>query len=222
MKVALCAAALAAGPLVGMSPLLGGSSALAAACATGAVSVYEAAGFSCSVGPVTFSNIAVTIPAGIVALGDFSPFTSGGENGLTLSYSANTGNLINSPADVQWAYSVSGTPSLEDAFASFAGTTTGRGTASLSETLLNNGTHLSLTGPGSTTAMFAPVGTPLAVLTNQNDFSDTAGSASSNLLQNAFSVTPPAVPEPSTWAMGLIGFGLLGLLGYRKTRSALA
>jgi PEP-CTERM motif len=28
-----------------------------------------------------------------------------------------------------------------------------------------------------------------------------------------------AVPEASTWAMGLIGFGLLGLLGYRKTRS---
>jgi hypothetical protein len=27
------------------------------------------------------------------------------------------------------------------------------------------------------------------------------------------------VPEPSTWAMLLIGFGLLGLFGYRKTRS---
>jgi hypothetical protein len=30
------------------------------------------------------------------------------------------------------------------------------------------------------------------------------------------------VPEPSTWAMLLVGFGLLGLLGYRKTRNALA
>ena len=27
-----------------------------------------------------------------------------------------------------------------------------------------------------------------------------------------------AVPEPSTWAMGLVGFGLLGLVGYRRTR----
>jgi hypothetical protein len=27
------------------------------------------------------------------------------------------------------------------------------------------------------------------------------------------------VPEPSTWAMMLLGFGLLGFLGYRKTRS---
>jgi hypothetical protein len=40
-----------------------------------------------------------------------------------------------------------------------------------------------------------------------------------------YDFTPTAVasvPEPSTWAMGLIGFGLMGLLGYRKTRGALA
>ena len=30
---------------------------------------------------------------------------------------------------------------------------------------------------------------------------------------------PAPVPEPTAWAMLLIGFGLLGLLGYRKTRS---
>jgi hypothetical protein len=27
-----------------------------------------------------------------------------------------------------------------------------------------------------------------------------------------------AVPEPSTWSMMLLGFGLLGLAGMRKTR----
>jgi hypothetical protein len=32
------------------------------------------------------------------------------------------------------------------------------------------------------------------------------------------SVTP-SVPEPSTWAMMALGFGFLGLVGYRKTRS---
>ena len=35
-------------------------------------------------------------------------------------------------------------------------------------------------------------------------------------------VVGSAVPEPSTWAMMGLGFGLMGLLGYRKTRSALA
>jgi hypothetical protein len=31
-----------------------------------------------------------------------------------------------------------------------------------------------------------------------------------------------AIPEPSTWAMMGLGFGLMGFLGYRRTRSALA
>jgi hypothetical protein len=41
---------------------------------------------------------------------------------------------------------------------------------------------------------------------------------------SAFQVdgTAPGVPEPSTWAMMALGFGLMGLLGYRKTRGALA
>jgi PEP-CTERM motif len=32
-------------------------------------------------------------------------------------------------------------------------------------------------------------------------------------------VVGSAVPEPSTWAMLVAGFGLMGLVGYRKTRS---
>jgi hypothetical protein len=35
-------------------------------------------------------------------------------------------------------------------------------------------------------------------------------------------VVGSAVPEPSTWALMGLGFAALGLLGYRKTRSALA
>jgi hypothetical protein len=35
-------------------------------------------------------------------------------------------------------------------------------------------------------------------------------------------VVGSAVPEPSTWAMMGLGFGLMGLVGYRRTRSALA
>ena len=34
-----------------------------------------------------------------------------------------------------------------------------------------------------------------------------------------FTLEIAAIPEPSTWAMMLLGFAGLGLLGYRKTRS---
>jgi hypothetical protein len=35
-------------------------------------------------------------------------------------------------------------------------------------------------------------------------------------------VTTPAAPEPSTWAMGLIGFAGLGFLGFRRSRQPVA
>jgi PEP-CTERM motif len=37
-----------------------------------------------------------------------------------------------------------------------------------------------------------------------------------------FTLVPGAVPEPSTWAMMLLGFAGLGYAGYRKTRQAVA
>jgi hypothetical protein len=38
-------------------------------------------------------------------------------------------------------------------------------------------------------------------------------------LEQLASLDPPSVPEPATWTLMALGFGLLGLLGYRKTRS---
>ena len=35
----------------------------------------------------------------------------------------------------------------------------------------------------------------------------------------AYDLAPSAVPEPSTWAMMLLGFAGLGYAGYRRTRS---
>jgi hypothetical protein len=209
----------AAGTLLGMSPLLGASSALAAACATASVSVYEAAGFSCNVGPVTFSDITVgstTSGSGVVTLSDFSPFTTVvdgvTEFGLHLDFASDTGMTQGSQADVALTFNVSGVPSLTDAFAVFAGTTTGTGTEDLSE-VLSNGVSLTLHAPGATSAVFSAIQS-LSVVKDQSDFAGSAGSADSSILGNAFSVT--AVPEPSTWAMMLAGFVGLGFLGYRK------
>ena len=224
----LAFAALAAGTLLGMSPLLGASSALAAACVTAPVSVFEAPGFSCNVGPVTFSDISVSSTvsgSGVVTLSDFSPFTTVvdgvTEFGLNLSFASDTGTSAGSQADVALTFNVSGAPSLTDAFASFAGTTTGTGTDNLSD-VLSNGVSLTLNAPGATSAMFSAIGS-LSVLKDQSDFAGSAGSADSSILGNAFSVTAmpgvssvTAVPEPSTWAMMLAGFVGLGFLGYRK------
>jgi hypothetical protein len=38
----------------------------------------------------------------------------------------------------------------------------------------------------------------------------------------SFSVTPVPVPEPSTWAMMILGFAGLGFAGYRRSRKAAA
>ena len=115
-------------------------------------------------------------------------------------------------------FNVSGTPSLTDAFAVFAGTTTGTGTDDLSE-VLSNGVSLTLDAPGSTSAMFNAIQS-LSVVKDQSDFAGSAGSADSSILGNAFSVT--AVPEPSTWAMMLIGFVGLGYAAFRRRSKGLA
>jgi len=201
--------------------VLASSPARAGVCVVASVSVYEAAGFSCNVGPVTFSDINVlttTSGSGVVALGDFAPITlAGGEYGLALAYTSATGSISGSTADVGWTYNVSGVPALSDAYAAFTGTTTGTGSSTLAETL-SNGVSLALTAAGATTAKFAPV-SELTVIKDQEDFAGLEGSADSSLLVNAFS-TPTAVPEPSSWAMMLLGFASLGYAGFRRSRKA--
>jgi hypothetical protein len=71
-------------------------------------------------------------------------------------------------------------------------------------------------------SMFEGSGTQALVFNFIVDVGTVTMSGQSGTLTYDFTPAVAATPEPSTWAMGLVGFGLLGLLGYRKTRSALA
>jgi PEP-CTERM motif len=78
---------------------------------------------------------------------------------------------------------------------------------------------------GTTTAAFREY--PLFAIWSDGDgsyssaFTGKVGDAEYYDLQNSgsTSVAMSAVPEPSTWAMGLLGFGGLGLLGWKKSRA---
>jgi hypothetical protein len=85
---------------------------------------------------------------------------------------------------------------------------------------LSNGVSLSLNSPGSITKTFTPIGS-LGVIKDQSDFSGVAGSASTSILQNGFSLTP--VPGPIAGA-GLPGvvIALGGLVALARRRKAAA
>jgi hypothetical protein len=84
----------------------------------------------------------------------------------------------------------------------------------------SGGLTRSSSNTGVPVEIFSPVVVVPAGYVSGSPLSDT-----STYLSQTFSslgATPGKVPEPSTWAMMIAGFGLLGVLGYRKTRRALA
>jgi hypothetical protein len=190
-------------------------SASAAPCVADTVAAYEAAGFSCNVGGVTFSNINIAATPGVILTG-FAPTAIAGEFGLILSYSAAAG-LPGTTADVNWTYDVAGNL-LADAGLSLTGGTTGNGVIAVTENLfsLANGSLVATmvqTGNGSTFTNFAPI----AALFANKDQADIAnnGSAFSSSLTNVFSL---ATPIPG--ALPLLATGLFGLVALRRKRRA--
>src|SRR6516225_8424664 len=121
MKRKLFSAVVTAGLFTSFTP------AWAATCTTAPVSTYTAAGFSCNIGGLTFSNIVVTptmLNGGSVTLTDFAPVNPvAGEFGLRLDYTASAPAF--DTASVQWTYSVAGVPNIGDAFIAFDGSAQG-------------------------------------------------------------------------------------------------
>jgi hypothetical protein len=191
------AAALITMPFMGL-PAWG------AACVTAPVSTYTAPGFSCSVGDKTFSNIEVTATAtgnASVTLNNITPFISGNEFGLQLNFLELAGpSPPPGASDIAWSYNVVSTVPMIDAFLQLAGNTGGTGIIAVDEEL-SNGVRLSLSGPGTTTATFAPISS-LHVIKDKVDISGAEGFATSSILVNAFSQVPGSI----------VGAGLPGLI----------
>jgi len=220
------AAALVVTPLIGVP-------AWASACVPGSVAAYTTAGFSCNVGPITFSNIAVnvtTFGTGSVAFpssstpptgNDFTIFDNGTEFGLNLNYSASAPNP-GDRADISWTYNITSTLPISDALAALAGSATGTGTISLSESFIPNVGNIQI-GPnqigGSEIISLSPQLTSLSILKDQADHANT-GSAQTSIMTNAFSVVPGPVVGAGLPGLVAACGGLIGLARRRRHQIA--
>lgn len=109
---------------------------------------------------------------------------------LFFAFSNNPGSLPSASAD----FSVFGTQSLLSGSVSHGGATpSALNWATLSRSFIADSTSTTLT------------------------FTNTVGGANGGVFLDGVSVSS-AVPEPSTWAMMLIGFAGLGFIGYRRSR----
>jgi hypothetical protein len=83
------------------------------------------------------------------------------------------------------------------------------------------GDGLTGTGTGDTQEFFVPTGATRLFLGIVDDggFFDNSGLITVDITQNALTA---AVPEPSTWAMMILGFAGIGFMAYRRKQNGTA
>jgi PEP-CTERM motif len=184
-----------------------------------ASSVYTAAGFSCTVGPLTFSSMSIspsTTGDGTVGPISVTPVP----DGLALSFSAAASAPPPSTADITWLYVVTSTVPITDAGLSLVGSGTGGATVTLDETLSPIGVklHVADPGPGIDAATIDPPVSKLSVAKDLEIVAMPSGSVGvASIIDNTFSFS--TIPEPATLAV--LGAGLVGLgLARRRNRNA--
>ena len=144
---------------------------------------------------ITVSNVGGDDTSGL-AVGDIitvSPPTIAGIGGVSATLSP--------PLVISW------TDSLGAFSESFVDFNVSRQVTSL--TLFGGGT---LTGPG------ASGGAGLQIIANRNSSANAIAVFLTDNGKASAPLTAPAIPEPSTWAMMLLGFAGLGYLGHKASR----
>jgi len=198
-----------------------GYSAFAAPCTDSTLAVYDATGFSCTIGDISFSNFSytpsgsITIPAGSVAV---TPETVGGETGFQFNapWAVNPGD--NTDSFIDFTATCDGC-AIDDLVLEEGGASAGPGGL---VNIAENSSVLtgSLTvGANSSTTILSDMATfpPVGSVTVSKDIAvigGTSGLGSQvSSVTNLFSTS--TVPEPS---LTILCAGLLGLLPIARRR----
>lgn len=199
-----------------------GSSAWAGTCGMAALSVYDAAGFSCNIGDLTFSDFSY-IPAasgGAISPPDsgvtVDPASIGGETGLEFTAAWLVGPDQTIDSSISFAVSTDNPGGITDADLVAVGGAGGTGVASVAE--LISGSTVST---GLFTSYAGGVGTPTdsttfapeSTLSITKDIGVSGGTTGSGHLSDIFNLfsqgTTTTTPEPS---LLILCTGLLGLV----------
>jgi hypothetical protein len=206
----------------------------APACTSETLNNYLAAGFSCTIDNLLFSNFTYTdtaIPssAAIPATAVFvAPITTALDEGLTFNANWSVSSGQEEDSTIKFSVStVNHADTIDKLSLVFDGSYTGNGTSGVTEAYCKGGTltscptaegEISVTNPplvlSDTTQVFTGVNT-LSVSKDISVDALTGGTAKISDVENTYGQMG-TVPEPAT--MGLIGGGLLAL-GFLRKRS---